>query len=185
MPGQAARRMFTTNEYHRMAEAGILSADDRVELLDGEIVRISPSGSRHAACVDRLTSMFFRQLGRRVIVRVQNPIVLDRYSEPQPDLSLLRPRADFYAERHPRPPDVLLVVEAVDASTRAEAERKIQLYAGAGVREVWIVDLTRAAIRVLRRPALGVYRHDATVDRGHRLSLAAFPRIAFRSSRIF
>src|SRR3712207_1153889 len=104
-----ARRQFTVAEYHRMAEAGILDEDDRVELIAGEVVEMSPIGTRHAACVDRLNMFLNRQLGANTIVRVQSPIRLDQYSEPQPDITLLRLRDDFYMYAHPTPADVLLV----------------------------------------------------------------------------
>src|SRR5215210_2908335 len=100
MSVQIARRHFNTNEYYRMVEAGILSEGDRVELIDGEVVETSPIGSRHAACVDRLNKLLNRLVEQDVIVRVQNPIILDDFSEPQPDISLLRPHSDFYAEGH-------------------------------------------------------------------------------------
>lgn len=184
MASQAARRMFTTDEYHRMAEAGILTEEDRVELIEGEIVRMSPIGSRHAASTDRLTALFSRRLGRRAIVRVQSPIELDHHSEPQPDLAILKPRADFYAGHHPRPRDVLLLVEVVDASTRHERGWKVALYARAGIVEVWVVDLTRGTIEICQRPAKGTYRIRAVVARGRRVSAAAFPRVAFRVREI-
>ena len=107
MAVQLVRRRFTVKEYYQMAEAGILHADDRIELLEGQIVEMAPIGSRHAACVARLNSIFFQKLGERAIVRVQGPIHLGEVSEPQPDLSLLRPRPDFYATAHPGPEDVL------------------------------------------------------------------------------
>src|SRR5882762_3247032 len=110
------RRRFTTDEYHRMGDAGVLSEDDRVELLDGEIVQMSPIGIPHASCVDRLNAFFTHRLRNRAVVRVQNPIVLDTHSEPQPDLTLLAPRRDFYSSAHPRPRDVLLAIEVMDAS---------------------------------------------------------------------
>src|SRR3954471_10163269 len=112
MSVQIARRHFNVAEYYRMMEAGILSESDHVELIDGEVVEMSPIGSRHAACVDRLNK-FFNKL-EEVIVRVQNPIRLDDFSEPQPDITLLLLRADFYAQGHPTPSDVLLVVEVAD-----------------------------------------------------------------------
>ena len=106
-----ARRRFTIHDYHRMGEAGIFHEDDRVELLDGEIVEMSPIGTRHTGGVNRLTALFTRRLGRRVVVSVQNPIILDDYSEPQPDLTILAARSDYYSSAHPRPPDVLLAIE--------------------------------------------------------------------------
>ncbi|MBI3030906.1 MAG: Uma2 family endonuclease, partial [Candidatus Rokubacteria bacterium] len=110
MPVQLVRRFFTVEQYSRMAEAGILSADDRVELIEGEIVEMTPIGSRHAACVKRLIRLFYWAVGDRAVVSAQEPVRLSERSEPQPDLALLRPRADFYAQAHPGPQDILLVV---------------------------------------------------------------------------
>ena len=107
----ARRRPFTVGEYYRMAETDILTEEDRVELIAGQVVAMSPIGSRHAACVDRLNGLLHRQPGLAFIVRVQSPIALDAYSEPEPDLVLLRPRADFYADAHPAASDVLLAIE--------------------------------------------------------------------------
>lgn len=110
------RHRFTVDEYYRMAQAGIFSEDDRVELLDGEIVERSPIDSKHAGCVKGLTHFFGQKLGDRAVVGVQDPIRLGEYSEPQPDLALLKPRADFYRNAHPTAEDVLLVVEVADTS---------------------------------------------------------------------
>jgi len=184
MRTQVARRLFTTDEFHQMAAAGILAEDDRVELIEGEIVRMSPIGTRHASCIDRLTSLFARRLGTRAIVRVQNPIVLSRRTEPQPDLSILRSREDFYAERHPRPTDVLLVVEVVDTSEEYDRETKLPLYARAGIPEVWMVDVVQGTVEVFRRPALRVYHERRELRRGQRVSPGAFPRTAFRVGEI-
>ncbi|MDR7485361.1 MAG: Uma2 family endonuclease, partial [Armatimonadota bacterium] len=95
------KRRFTVDEYHRMVQAGILGEDDRVELIDGEIVEMVPIGSRHASCVDRLNRLLTLRIGENAITRVQNPVRLSAYSEPQPDLALLLPRQDFYAAGHP------------------------------------------------------------------------------------
>jgi Uma2 family endonuclease len=179
MGTQSARRLFTTDEYHRMAETGILSEDDRVELLDGEIVRMSPIGSRHAACVDRLAELFTRRLPSRAIVRIQSPILLGRRSEPQPDLALLKRRADYYAERHPQSADVLLVIEVVDSSREVDRGRKLPLYARSGIPEVWVIDLKRDEVEVYRRPALRGYQDHERVRRGQRVAPMAFPRTAF------
>src|SRR5690349_3402902 len=110
------RRVFTVGEYYRMAEAGILSEDDRVELIEGEIVKMCAIGSRHAACVNRLSAWFFRQQVDEVIVSIQNPISLDEYSEPEPDIALLAGRDDFYASSHPKPEEVRLIIEVSDTS---------------------------------------------------------------------
>jgi Uma2 family endonuclease len=174
------RRRFTTDEYHRMGEAGVLTEDDRVELLDGEIVRMSPIGSPHAGCVDRLNAFFTRRLGARAIVRVQNPIVLDRWSEPQPDLTLLAPRADFYSAAHPRPRAVLLAIEVIAARRGYDRSLKLPLYARAELREVWLVDVVTRALEVYRRPALRGYREERRLVAGQALAPLAFPRLRVR-----
>ena len=162
----ARRRPFTVGEYYRMAEADILTEEDRVELIAGQIVAMSPIGSRHAACVDRLNGLLHRQPGAAFIVRVQSPIALDAYSEPEPDLVLLRPRTDFYAEAHPSAVDVLLAVEVADTSIDYDREVKLPLYAQAGLPEVWLIDLQESRIEVYARPQGGAYqqRVEVTAD---------------------
>lgn len=135
------RHRFTVAEFHQMADAGIFTEDHRVELLDGEIVDMSPIGHRHAACVDRLNRLFVIRVGDAAQVRIQNPIVLDDYSEPEPDVALIRPRPDFYESAHPTPGEVFLVVEVADATYETDRRIKIPLYAQSGIREVWLVDL--------------------------------------------
>lgn len=174
------RRRFTIYEYHRMADAGVLTEDDRVELLDGEIVEMSPIGSRHAGIVDRLNMLFARRLGRHAIVRVQNPIVLDDYSEPQPDLTILRARPDYYVGAHPRPGDVLLAIEVMDASVSYDRTLKLPLYAKKNLRELWLIDLPSEAVEVYRRPSASGYRDGQRFARGRRFAPLAFPRVHFR-----
>lgn len=172
---QPVRHRFTVDEYHRMGQAGIFGEDDRVELIDGEIVEMTPIGSRHAACVDRLTRIFVQHLGPRAIVRVQGPIRLGEHSEPQPDLALLRPRGDFYAEAHPEAGDVLLVVEVAETSGPIDRGVKLPLYARAGIPEVWLVDLAGGAIEVHRQPSPRGYQDVQRVGRGQSLSSQAVP----------
>src|ERR671938_544657 len=141
MSVQVAKRCFSVDEYYRMGEAGILTEDDRVELIEGEIIEMSPIGSRHAACVNRLNTLLGRHLRQTAIVSVQNPIRLDAYSEPEPDVALLRPRADYYESGHPTPADALLIVEVADTSADYDRIIKLPLYAKAGIPEAWLVDL--------------------------------------------
>lgn len=163
----ATRRRFTVEEYYRMGEAGILAADERLELIAGEIVVREPIGSRHAGTVDRLTRLMTSRLGERVIVRVQNPVQLPKErSELQPDVTLLRPRNDFYASGHPGADDVLLLIEVADSTLLLDRRVKIPLYARAGIREAWLVDLTKDRIEVYRDPAGGRYRDVRTLGRG-------------------
>lgn len=179
-----AHRRFTVDEYHRMAEAGILGEDDRVELLDGEIVVMTPIGARHASTVARLGERFVRLAGMGATVWIQNPVRLGRYAEPEPDLTLLNWREDFYAERLPEPTDVLLVVEVADSSQRTDRDQKIPLYARAGIPEAWLVDLPRDAIEVYRDPAAGAYRNVQTLGRDGILTILMLPGVTLATSEV-
>jgi Uma2 family endonuclease len=169
------KRLFTAEEYYRMAEAGIISKDERVELIEGEVVAMAAIGSRHAASVDRLNYFLSQRVGGRALVRVQNPIRLDQFSEPQSDIALLRPRADFYAFAHPGPADVFLVVEVADTSVGFDRDVKTPLYARAGIPEAWLVDLTGDYIMVYRKPSVQVYQDVQCLQRGQSLFPEAFP----------
>ena len=169
------RHRFTTEDYHRIAEAGVLGEDDRVELIDGEILDRGPIGRRHAACVDRLTERLVGDLAGRAIVRVQNPVLLGEHSEPQPDLALLRRRADYYAAGHPAPADILLVVEVADTSVEFDRQVKAPLYARSGLPELWIVDVDRDHVTVHRDPTSEGYATVRVLRRGDTISPLAFP----------
>jgi|SRR5216683_3792211 len=167
--------LFTVEEYYRMAQTGILGEDDRVELIKGEVVEMTPISSRHAATVDRLTALFSRLVIDLAVVRVQGPIRLGQHSEPQPDVTLLCLRRDFYAEAHPGPEDALLVVEVAESSAAYDRSIKASLYSVAGVPELWIVDLARAQIATYRSPGPDGYGELGQVVSGGRLSPLAFP----------
>ncbi len=172
------RRRFTTDEYHRMGEAGILGEDDRVELIEGEIVEMTAIGSKHAGTVARIQYVFSTRLGDRAVVWTQNPLLLvAQNSEPEPDVMLLAPRTDFYASRLPEPPDVLLLVEVADSSLLYDRRTKIPLYARAGVRECWLVDLEARRIEVHRDSTSTGYRDLRSPDRDERFSPLAFPDV--------
>lgn len=171
------RRPFTVEEYHRMGAVGILKPDDRVELIEGEIVQMSPIGSRHAACVAYLMQLFFTAVGRRAIVQAQNPVRLGDLSEPQPDLMLLKPKADFYASGHPGPSDVLLLVEVADSSAGSDRASKLPVYARAGISEVWLVDLEKRQIEVYWDPQGDTYASTRVHARGQSASPRAFPEL--------
>jgi len=157
------RHRYTVGDYQRMGEAGILGADDRVELIEGEIVDMAPIGSAHAGTVDYLVAAFLRAVGDRAIVRSQNPVVLGSRSAPQPDVLLVRPRSDFYRLAHPVAADVLLAVEVADATLRYDRETKIPLYARHGVPEAWLVDIEASALHVFREPSAEGYLHETRV----------------------
>lgn len=158
-----------------MGETGILLPDDRVELINGEVLEMSPIGRRHAACVDRLNQVFHDRLRGRAIVRVQSPIALGPRSEPQPDLALLRPRDDFYASHHPEVDDILLVIEVSESSLEYDREVKLPQYAIAGVPEVWLVDLAIGQIHICRDPIGGQYRRVEAIRHDTPVAVEALP----------
>ncbi|MBI3330055.1 MAG: Uma2 family endonuclease, partial [Nitrospinae bacterium] len=171
MAVQLITHRFTAKDYHRMAEAGILDEDDRVELLEGEIIEMAPIGPGHAGGVNRLLNTLLPlQLERKAIVSVQNPIRLGEYSEPQPDMALLKPRPDFYTQGHPDPQDVFLVVEVMESSADYDREVKVPLYARFGISETWLLDREQGLIEVYREPGPEGYREVHTIRRGERLS---------------
>lgn len=167
-----------------MAEAGILTEDDRTELLEGEIVKMSPIGSSRAACVDRLARLFYEFAGRDYIVRVQSPVRLDEHSEPEPDLALLEPRGDFYSESHPTPEDALLVIEVSETSATYDREVKLPLYAAAGVREVWIIDPGSRSIEVHTNPRQNAYETVAKTRSGQKAQSPNVPGLSVSADEI-
>jgi Uma2 family endonuclease len=166
---QVNRRLFTVAEYERMGQFGIFSEDDRVELVCGEIIDMAPIGEHHAACVGFLTQLITLRLRRNVIVWVQNPLRLDNHSEPQPDIAVLKPRADFYRWSKPTPEDVLVVIEVSDSTLELDRKVKMPLYAGAGIPEAWLVNLPEEHIEVYSDPAGGEYQTARSYTRGQKL----------------
>jgi Uma2 family endonuclease len=180
-----SRWLFTLEEYHRLGEVGILTEDDRVELIEGELIRMPPIGSNHASVVDNLMAIFVRRIdpadGR---VRIQNPVIVEGRSEVQPDLTVVRFRTDGYKAANPREGDVLLLAEVADSTLRFDREVKLPLYARAGVPEVWIVNLVSDAIEVHRAPEGGAYREASVVGRDDSVSPSAFPSLTIPVSDI-
>jgi Uma2 family endonuclease len=151
------RHRLTVADFHRMADVGIFQEDDRVDLIDGEIIDRAPIGSGHAGTVMALNHLLARALGDRAIVLVQSPVVLPEHSEPEPDLTLLRPRQDFYRSGHPLPGDILLIIEVADTRVAYERHVKIQLYARHGIPEVWLVDLEDRRLHAYTSPSASGY----------------------------
>lgn len=175
MVAEVATKRFTVDEFQRMAEAGVFDEDARIELLDGEIIQMNPVGRRHVVAVNRLTRLFARAFGDRVLLSVQNPVVLDPRAEPQPDLVLLRPRADDYAAALPAGTDAYLVVEVADTTFSYDTTRKARAYARGGVPVLWVVAVGQTPARdrvvVFADPAEGVYRSRREARRGDTLSI--------------
>ena len=161
-----------------MARAGVFAEDDRVELLDGEIVEMTPIGPEHSGCVGVLTGLLARRLGDRAFVWVHNPVHLPDRSEPEPDVVLLRPRPDGYRTAHPLPADILLIIEVADTSLESDRGVKLPLYAQAGIPEVWLVNLPGEVIEVCREPGAGRYGSRHFARRGETVSCLAFPEMA-------
>lgn len=178
MSVQLLKRKFTVEEYNLMAEARVFKESDRLELIAGEIIEMSPVGMRHAACVRRLDTLLNQKLAGRAIVDTQNPIVLNNTSEPQPDVALLKLRADFYEAAHPRPVDCFLLVEVGDSTIDYDREVKIPLYAQSGIIEVWLIDLNGEAIEVYRQPGVNGYQYRSRFVRGQNLTVGAFANVS-------
>ena len=170
---ELTRWRFTVHDYHRMGEAGILHEDDRVELIEGELVEMTAIGTRHFSCVNRLTRMLVMSVGDEAIVSVQNPVRLNEYTEPQPDLTVIRPRD--YRLSLPGPEDVLLLIEVSDTTLAYDRGVKLPLYARAGIREVWIVDLPGETIERYTDPLEESYRRADRLRRGQTLESISLP----------
>jgi Uma2 family endonuclease len=180
MSVELQRWTFTVDDYHRLAEVGILTEDDRVELIDGEIIRMSPIGSRHVGCVNRLNAILSQRAGGLAIVSVQNPIHIDEYTEPEPDIALLRHRSDFYSKSLAMPEDVFLIIEVADTSLEYDRTVKLATHARAGIPEVWIADLAGEGLEVCSEPVNGVYQRIRRARRGQELAPEKLPGVIVR-----
>ena len=183
MAAQPTPRRFTVDEYYRMGKSGILAENDRVELIEGEVFQMPPIGDLHAWCINRLTELFVLGLAGGAIVAVQNPLRLSTFSEPVPDLVVMRRRPALRGP-HPTARDVFLVIEVSDTSLRHDQRVKLPIYAREGVPEVWIVDLRAERMLVYRDPSEGGYRISLIVGRSDPISPAAFPELVLTGDQI-
>jgi Uma2 family endonuclease len=170
MGTEVTRRLFTADEYGRMVDAGVLAEDDHVELIDGEIISLTPIGPRHGAAVDRALKAFVMGCGDAAIVRVQGSVRLNLFTQPEPDIVLLRPREDFYASRLPGAADIILIVEVAESSLAYDRDVKALVYAKSDVAEYWLVDLNEGVINCYAEPHEGVYQVRRHVGRGTTLA---------------
>ncbi|HEY1408772.1 MAG TPA: Uma2 family endonuclease [Promineifilum sp.] len=169
------RKRFTTAEFEQIAAAGIFGEDERFELLEGEIVAMSPLGPQHSATVTRLTELFYELGNPSITIRVQDPIRLGDYSVPQPDVAIVNRRGDRYAGGHPEPEDVLLLIEVSESSLAYDRDVKLPLYARAGIAEVWLVALLPQVVEVYRAPNDNGYGEKRTLRRGDTLAPLHLP----------
>ena len=142
------RWRLTVEDFHRMGEAGIFTEDDRVELIDGELIEMPPIGPKHVDTVNRLNRLFDRHVGDDKLVSIQNPVYLDRYGEVYPDVTILRERN--YSDTNPRPSDVLLIIEVSDSTLGYDRDTKIPRYAAHGIQEVWIINVPERYVEIYR-----------------------------------
>jgi Uma2 family endonuclease len=178
-------RLISVEEYDQMIEHGILTADDKVELLNGVIVKKMTKGIRHAALNDLLAEILREKLGNRAVIRNQNPIVLDDYSEPEPDIVLVAPPRKQYLERHPTPTDILLIIEIADTTLKNDRDVKGLAYARAGIAQFVLVNLNNNTIENYRQPSYDGYQNRETLHSGEILPLNAFPEIEISVSDLF
>ena len=177
METEASKKLFTVDDYYKMLDAGILSEDDRVELIEGEIIQMSSMGSRHAAVVTRLNDLLVPLLKGMALLRPQLPLRLNEFNEPGPDIVVLKPRPDFYASRHPGPADVFLVLEISDSSLKYDRDVKLSIYAAARLPEIWIADLLGDEVLVYREPSGKRYKTSLSFRRGDSISCLTLPQI--------
>lgn len=171
---QLQRKLLNLSDYHKMIEVGILTQSDKVELINGEILHMSPIGTKHTATVNRINKLFSSSFPE-LIVQVQGPVQIPPNSEPEPDVILLRPKANFYEDALPMPNDVYLVVEVADSSLEFDQEVKLKLYAKAGITEYWIANIPKKQLEIYRDPFQDSYRHRTLAFIGESVSCLQFP----------
>jgi Uma2 family endonuclease len=182
---EVRRYNFTVDEFAKMGEAGIFTAEDRVELIDGEIREMAPIGSHHAAIVSRLNVTLVELLKRTAILEVQNPLRLDSHNEPQPDFSIVKARDDYYETSLPEPGDTLLVIEVADSTLAYDIHDKTPRYARYMIPEVWVVDVEAKVVRVFTQPGPGGYANERVMQRGSTITSASVEGLRVGVNEIF
>lgn len=185
MKSSPPRQRIDVDQYHLMAEEGLLAPDARVELIDGEIIDMAAIGSPHGAVVIRLTRLFQEAVGSRALVSAQGPLRLDRYSEVQPDMQLLAPRSDCYWNSHPAPADVFLIIEVSDSTLRFDTKVKVPLYARHGIPEVWVVDVEGLRVQFFRSLKDGRYDQVHSMTGPRVVSPTALPQVVVDLAELF
>jgi Uma2 family endonuclease len=170
-----AIRPISAQDYHRMAEVGIFSPDERVELISGQVMRMAAKGTAHTAAVTRINRLFGDRLGARVLLRLQDPIALDDYSEPEPDVAIVKPDPLDYEAHHPTVADVFLVIEVADSSLKFDCEVKAIAYARSGISDYWVLDVVGRKLHVFRLPTAEGYQSETILLEGVAVFPIAFP----------
>ena len=168
---------ISRRRYDKMIDAGILTKDDKIELINGQLIKKMPIGIKHSGMVNALSNLLWQKLGGQAIISVQNPVALHEYSEPEPDIAVLRPPVSVYQERHPEPADIFFLIEVADTSLLFDREAKIPLYATCDIPECWLVDVNARSITVFRQPSGTTYQSRTEHKSGDTITLSMFPEV--------
>ena len=170
-------RLLTVEEYHKMGEAGVISTDEEVELIEGQIIEKPMKGTSHSAVNKYLEKLLESCLGDAALVRVQDPVKLDNYSEPEPDIAVVKPDDFYYATHHPTPPEIYLIVEIADTTLKRDTEFKAKVYAKAGINYYWVLDITNRQLYAFREPTPTGYQNQQILSDDATISPVAFPNV--------
>lgn len=177
-------RLLTVEEYHKMGETGIISPDEEVELIEGQIIEKPMKGTTHSAVNKYLEKLLENSLGDAALVRVQYPVRLDNYSEPEPDIAVVKPDDLYYASHHPTPPEIYLIVEIADTTLKRDTEFKANVYAKAGINDYWVLDISNRQLYVFREPTPTGYQNQQILSDDSSISPVAFPNITINVSEM-
>lgn len=180
-----ALRLITIADYHQMAKVGILGADEQIELIEGQIIQKMPKGPVHSALCKRIELLLEQCLGDQVLVRLQDPIQLNLYSEPEPDIAVVHPRSNFYADHHPTPDEVYLIIEIADTTLNRDLSTKADLYAAAGIIDYWVFNITTEQLHLFRDPQPEGYQDQLILRSPQSVSLLAFPKVSIALQACF
>ncbi len=178
------RKRFRVDEFRKMVEVGILPEEHGWEIIDGYVIDKMSIGSKHTSTVKRLNRKFNKMFGDDLVISIQDPIHLDDFNEPEPDLALLKPRPDFYSESHPLPTDVLLLIEVSDSTLEYDREIKKMLYAEAEIAEFWLVNLKDNTIEIYSSPKNGKYRLARIVESGEMINSSVIENLTLEVDEI-
>jgi Uma2 family endonuclease len=185
IPKVPTKHRFTVDQYYKMGEVGILGLEQRTELIEGEIIEMSPIGTKHAACLSKLADALHDRARNLALVRQQNPIRLSDQSEPQPDIAVVKERQDYYLESHPIPTEIFLLIEVADSTLKYDRNVKVPLYAKAGIPELWIANLEAQVFEVYRQPNETGYQQVQIYGKGAIINLLMLPDVAIAVDDIF
>lgn len=175
MNAVAELRLLTVQDYHRMVELGILAADERVELLEGQLFKMAAKGTAHSAAITRIERVLLRQLAGQVLLRLQDPVRLNNFSEPEPDIAIVQIDPLDYEDHHPMPSEIFWLIEVADTTLKRDRELKAPSYSQSQIREYWILDVPERRLFVFRQPGLAGYGSEQILTERETIAPLAFP----------